>query len=44
LDAHWLREKCEQDHELGYHLLKQLVSVIASRLTATRLQLVDIYK
>ena len=38
-DAEWLREKCEQDHELGYQLLKQLVGVIASRLAATRQQL-----
>jgi hypothetical protein len=43
-DAAWLREKCTQDHELGYHLLKQLVTVIASRLAATRVQLLDIYK
>jgi CRP-like cAMP-binding protein len=43
-DADWLREKCEQDHELGYQLLKQLVTVIASRLAATRLQLLDLYK
>jgi len=40
-DANWLRERCEQDHELGYHLLKQLVTVIASRLAATRVQLLD---
>jgi CRP-like cAMP-binding protein len=39
LDAEWLREKCEQDHELGYHLLQHLIGVIASRLAATRLQL-----
>jgi CRP-like cAMP-binding protein len=43
-DAEWLREKCEQDHELGYCLLKQLVAVIADRLAATRLQLLDIYR
>jgi len=43
-DAVWLREKCEQDHELGYHLLKQLVAEIANRLAATRLELLDIYK
>ena len=43
-DAEWLREKCEQDQELGYHLLKQLVAVIANRLAATRLQLLDLYK
>ena len=44
LDAVWLRDQCSQDHELGYHLLKELVAVIASRLAATRLQLLDIYK
>jgi CRP-like cAMP-binding protein len=44
VDAAWLREKCEQDHELGYYLLKQLVAVIGNRLAATRLQLLDIYK
>jgi CRP/FNR family transcriptional regulator, cyclic AMP receptor protein len=43
-DGDWLRQKCEQDHELGYYLLKQLVSVIAKRLSATRLQLLDLYK
>jgi CRP-like cAMP-binding protein len=43
-DASWLREKCEQDHELGYQLLKELVTVIASRLAATRVQLLDIYQ
>jgi CRP-like cAMP-binding protein len=40
-DAQWLRDKCEQDHELGYQLLKHLVTVIACRLTATRHQLLD---
>ena len=43
-DAQWLRDLCDQDHELGYHLLKQLVTVIAHRLAATRVQLLDIYK
>jgi CRP-like cAMP-binding protein len=43
-DAEWLREKCDQDYELGYPLLKQLVGVIANRLAATRLQLLDLYK
>jgi CRP-like cAMP-binding protein len=38
-DAEWLREKCEQDHELGYHLLMQLLAVMASRLAATWRQL-----
>jgi CRP/FNR family transcriptional regulator, cyclic AMP receptor protein len=43
-DSEWLREKCEQDHELGYQLLKRLVAVVANRLAATRVQLLDIYK
>ena len=43
-DAEWLREKCEQDHELGYHLLKELLAVVASRLTATRIQVQKFYK
>lgn len=44
LDASALRDRCELDHELGYQLLKRLVTVVASRLAATRLQLLDIYK
>ena len=40
-DAEWLREKCEQDHELGYHLLRQLLSVVGGRLTATWRQLLE---
>jgi CRP-like cAMP-binding protein len=40
----WLREKCEQDHELGYHLLMHLVTVIAGRLVATREQVRELGK
>ncbi len=43
-DAPWLREQCERDHELGYQLLKQLLAVVGSRLAATRVQRLDIYK
>lgn len=39
-----LRRLCEQDHELGYQLLKRLVGAIAGRLAATRLQVLDIYQ
>jgi CRP-like cAMP-binding protein len=42
LDARSLRAQCEQDHELGYQLLKHLVEVISGRLAATRLQLLDV--
>jgi CRP/FNR family cyclic AMP-dependent transcriptional regulator len=38
-----LREKCEQDHNLGYELMKRFAQVMAQRLQATRLQLLDVY-
>ncbi|HZO90418.1 MAG TPA: cyclic nucleotide-binding domain-containing protein [Chthonomonadaceae bacterium] len=43
LDGKCLRGKCEEDHDLGYALMKQFASIIAQRLQATRLQLLEIY-
>jgi CRP-like cAMP-binding protein len=43
-DGHWLREQCDQDHELGYFLLRQTLAVLSSRAAATRLQLVGAQK
>lgn len=43
LDAVCLRKKCEENHELGYHLLQRFIPVMADRLTAARLQLQDLY-
>jgi CRP-like cAMP-binding protein len=43
VDAASLRACCAADHELGYHVLRRLVRVVASRLDATRLQLADVY-
>jgi CRP-like cAMP-binding protein len=43
LDGRCLRNKCEQDHELGYQLLKRFSTLIEDRLEATRLQLLDVY-
>jgi CRP-like cAMP-binding protein len=43
LDGKCLREKCDVDHNLGYELMKRFAIVIAERLEATRLQLMDIY-
>jgi CRP-like cAMP-binding protein len=43
-NAEWLRNACDQDHDLGYHLVRHLAAVFASRLAATRLQLLDIHK
>ncbi|MFH1374900.1 MAG: cyclic nucleotide-binding domain-containing protein [bacterium] len=43
LDGKCLREKCEQDHDVGYEIMKRFVMIIAERLEATRLQLLDVY-
>jgi CRP-like cAMP-binding protein len=43
LDGARLRQTCEQDHGFGYLLMLQLVRIVAQRLHATRLQLLDIY-
>ena len=43
LDGKCLREKCENDHDLGYELMKRFALMIADRLEATRLQLMDVY-
>jgi len=44
LDGKCLRQKCEQDHELGYALMKRVVQIVEQRLQATRLQLLNIYE
>jgi CRP-like cAMP-binding protein len=43
LDGKCLRSKCEEDHDLGYELLKRFSHIMLQRLQATRLQLLDIY-
>jgi len=43
LDGKCLRNKCEQNHDLGYEILKRLVGIIEHRLDEARLQLIDIY-
>jgi CRP/FNR family cyclic AMP-dependent transcriptional regulator len=42
-DGKCLRGKCEDDHDLGYELLKRFTNVVTERLEATRLQLLDLY-
>ena len=42
-DATELRTLCEVDHELGYHLMRNLFAAVGSRLQDTRLQLLDMY-
>lgn len=43
LDGVCLRDKAEEDHRLGYELLKRFSKVVVERLQAMRLQLLDIY-
>jgi CRP-like cAMP-binding protein len=43
LDGQCLRRKCEQDHNLGYELLKRFAHIMEQRLSSTRLQIVDMY-
>jgi len=43
LDGECLRGKCEGDHDLGYELMKRFSALITERLTATRIQLLDLY-
>jgi CRP-like cAMP-binding protein len=44
LDGKCLRTKSEEDHDLGYELLKRFACIIVERLEAARLQLLDVYK
>ena len=43
LDGKCLRTKCEDNHDLGYELLKRFAHIIERRLEATRFQLLDVY-
>jgi len=43
LDGKCLRQKCDEDHELGYELMKRSMQVAEQRLQATRLQLLNLY-
>ena len=43
LDGRCLRERSEEDHDLGFHLMKRAAHVMEERLQATRLQLLDVY-
>ena len=43
LDGKCLRKKCEQNHDLGYEVLKRFAGIIAQRLESTRFQLLDVF-
>jgi CRP-like cAMP-binding protein len=43
LDSYKLRQLCEENHDLGYIVMRRLANVVASRLLVTRLQLIDMF-
>jgi CRP-like cAMP-binding protein len=43
VEGKFLRKKCEEDHDLGYELMKRFALLIEQRLRAVRLQNPDMY-
>jgi CRP/FNR family transcriptional regulator, cyclic AMP receptor protein len=43
IDSTKLRELCDQDHDLGYVVMRRLANIVASRLMSSRLQLLDMF-
>lgn len=43
LDGACFRKKCEENHDLGYAVMKKFTQILSARLQATRLQIMDIY-
>ena len=43
VDGKFLRTKCEEDHDLGYELMKRFALLIEQRLRAVRIQNPDMY-
>ena len=43
IDGQFLRAICDEDHEFGYMVMKQLTIIVEQRLQATILQLLDLY-
>jgi CRP-like cAMP-binding protein len=41
IDSVKLRELCDEDHDLGYFLMRRLANIIATHLLLTRLQLIE---
>lgn len=43
INAQEMRQACEEDHDLGYQVMRRLANVVAGRLLITRLQLLDMF-
>jgi CRP/FNR family transcriptional regulator, cyclic AMP receptor protein len=42
-DGACLRGKCEEDHDLGYEMMRRFAQIAIGRLQATRIKLLDLY-
>jgi CRP-like cAMP-binding protein len=42
-DAEALRRLCDEDHDLGYFVMRRIANLVAERLLTTRLQLLDMF-
>ena len=43
ISAHKLRELCDQDHDIGYQIMRRVAVTLSQRLVATRLQALDLF-
>ena len=43
IDSDKLRQACDNDHDLGYIVMRRLANIVASRILVTRLQLIDMF-
>ncbi len=43
MDAVCLRRKCEEDHDLGFEVMKRVVPILIERLHGAQLQMLDVY-
>ena len=43
IDSQKLRQVCDNDHDLGYLVMRRLANIVASRVLVTRLQLIDMF-
>ena len=43
LDGKCLRNKCEENHDLGYEMMKRFSQILTRRLSAARMQILDVY-
>lgn len=43
INSEKLRAACDEDHDLGYIVMRRLTNIVASRLLVTRLQLIDMF-